>query len=139
MQNVVAPPKPRMVKKEKSIYERLGGKKSIIAAVNMFYDRVLRDPSLRPFFAKTNIDWLKTRQVQFFTQALGGPAIYKGPDMRSAHEHLPIEKRHFDRVAGHLVDTLKALKVPQSLIEEVIGAIAPLSDDIINTPTPSAG
>ena len=55
-----------------SLYERLGGKTAIAAAVEEFYVRVLADPELRPFFAKTNMKWLKTRQAQFLTQALGG-------------------------------------------------------------------
>jgi hemoglobin len=55
-----------------SLYERLGGKTAIVAAGEEFYRRVLADPELRPFFAKTNMKWLKTRQPHFLTQTLGG-------------------------------------------------------------------
>ena len=127
------------VQESPSLYERLGGKPAIAAAVDEFYVRVLADPELQPFFAKANIKWLKTRQAQFLTQALGGPAIYQGQDMRSAHAHLPIEARHFERVAGHLVGTLQTLEVPQPLIDEVIASVAPLAADIVNTPSSAAG
>jgi methyl-accepting chemotaxis protein len=118
-----------------SLYERLGGKTAITAAVEEFYRRVLADPELRPFFAKTNMKWLKTRQAQFLTQALGGPALYRGQDMKAAHAHLAIEARHFERVAGHLVGTLRSLGVSQPLIDEVVAGVAPLAADIVNTPS----
>jgi len=123
----------------KPLYEQLGGEVAIKATVDKFYQKVLADPALKPFFAKTNLAWLKGKQVAFFTQALGGPAIYKGRNMKRAHENLPIEQVHFDKVAGHLVETLQDLKVPQKLIDQVIAAVAPLSEDIVNTPSAPAG
>jgi methyl-accepting chemotaxis protein len=117
-----------------SLFERIGGVPAIKLAVEQFYDRVLADPELAPFFAHTNMDWLKARQNAFFIQALGGPPVYKGRDMRSAHAHLPIEPRHFERVASHLAETLRALNVPDPLVDEVLVRISPLADDIVNTP-----
>jgi methyl-accepting chemotaxis protein len=121
-----------------SLFERLGGVPAIKLAVEQFYERVLADPELAPFFADTNMAWLKARQNAFFIQALGGPPVYKGRDMRSAHAHLPIEPRHFERVAGHLADTLRALNVPQSLVDEVLLRVAPLADEVVNTPPTDA-
>ena len=76
---------------------------------------------------------MKVRQASFLTQALGGPAIYKGRDMKSAHEKHLIEKAHFDRVAYYLIETLKSLNVPQNLIDEIIAILTPLSEEIVNT------
>ena len=39
-------------------------------------------------FESTDMNWLKKSQIAFLTQALGGPAHYKGQDMRSAHAGL---------------------------------------------------
>jgi len=116
-----------------SLFERLGGVPAVKLAVEQFYDRVLADPELAPFFADTNMAWLKARQNAFFIQALGGPPVYKGRDMRSAHAHLPIAPRHFERVVGHLADTLRALKVPEPLVDEVLSRMAPLQDEVVNT------
>ncbi len=118
-----------------SLFERIGGVPAIKAAVENFYDRVLADPMLAPFFEGVNMRWLKGRQNAFFIQALGGPAVYKGRSMRRAHAKLPIEHRHFDQVAAHLVDALTELRVPRNLIDELIGAVAPLAGQIVNTPT----
>ncbi len=121
------------VEKENSLYDRLGGKKAVAAAVEGFYERVLKDPQLQSFFAKTNMAWLKSRQNQFLTQALGGPADYKGRSMKMAHTGLAIKQSHFDLVAKHLVETLASLKVPQALIDEVVAGVAPLAGEIVNS------
>lgn len=118
-----------------SLFEQLGGAPAITAAVDVFYERVLADPLLKPFFAKTDLAWLKRKQAAFFTQALGGPALYRGRDMKLAHLKLPIEQVHFDRVATHLSATLKELKVPNTLVNRVLDAIAPLAQEIVNTPS----
>src|SRR5437868_6073134 len=109
---------------------------AITLTVEKFYERVLADPNLVPFFARTNLNWLRKRQVQFFAQALGGPAEYPGRDMKTAHEHLAIRQNHFDRVADHLAKTLQSLGTSPPLIEEVIARVALLQAEIVNTPSP---
>ena len=121
-----------------TLYERLGGAPAISAVVDAFYQRVLADAVLRPFFAETNLQWLKARQKQFFGRALGGPEKYKGRPMREAHAQLPIEQMHFDRVAEHLIAVLNEAKIGFDLIEEVVAVVAPLAADLVNTPSPRA-
>src|SRR5512141_735065 len=116
-----------------SIYDRIGGAPALQAAVDAFYVRVLADPALKPFFEKTNLAALKTRQRAFFGQALGGPEVYRGRDMRSAHARFQITQNHFDKVAGHLVDTLTSLGVDQETVGEIVAAVAPLAAEIVNT------
>ena len=119
-----------------SLFERIGGVPAIKAAVDLFYDKVLADPELAPFFEKTNLTWLKARQNTFFITALGGPPLYKGRDMKSAHAHLGIAQEHFDKVAAHLADTLTELRVPAPIVQEVLGAVAPLAPEIVTSPAP---
>jgi truncated hemoglobin YjbI len=37
---------------------------------------------------------------------------------------------HFNRVAGHLTDSLSAAGVPEDTVEQILGAIAPQADEI---------
>ena len=121
---------------DKSLFDRLGGQPAISAAVEQFYDRVLADGDLAPFFENTSMDSLKRHQEVFLTQALGGPYRYSGRPIKAAHEHLSIEQHHFDLVAEHLVAALAALGVAPDLIDEVMASVAPLADDIVSvTPT----
>lgn len=128
-------PSSSIAGKSASIYDQIGGAAAVEAAVQAFYERVLADPLLEPFFEGTNLNWLKKSQVRFFTTALGGPAIYKGRDMRTAHADLPIEEKHFGQVALHLSETLKALKVPAHLIAKIMETAGSLAPEIIKTTT----
>lgn len=122
---------------ERTIYQLIGGAPAVTAAVEDFYLRVLADPLLKGFFAKTDMERQKSRQIQFLTTALGGPALYRGRDMKTAHAQLAIEQKHFDAVAGHLVATLKYLGVAAPLIDRIVAAVAPLAEQIVNTKTPA--
>ncbi|MEZ5419439.1 MAG: methyl-accepting chemotaxis protein [Vicinamibacterales bacterium] len=122
-----------------TLFERLGGVPAIKAAVDAFYARVLADADLAPFFEGVSMRAQVSKQNAFFIQALGGPQVYKGKDMRTAHAHLPITQDHFGKVAGHLVAALAEVGVPQSLIDEVIAAVAPLASDIVNISPADAG
>jgi hemoglobin len=116
-----------------SIYERIGGQEALTAVVDDFYERVLADAELAVFFTGTNLPRLKGVQVEFFTAALGGPDEYRGRSMKDVHRGRGIGQHHFDLVAKYLTDSLLAAGVPQETTETIIGAIAPLSADIVST------
>ena len=116
-----------------SVYDQIGGEAAILVTVETFYQRVLGDPLLQPFFEDIDMAMLKRQQVDFFSQALGGPNIYRGPDMKTVHANMVIEQRHFDRVAHHLVSTLQFLGVAPEHIETVVQTVGPLAAEIVNT------
>lgn len=116
-----------------SIYERIGGQEALITVVDDFYERVLADPELASFFTGSNMSRLKGKQVEFFAQALGGPAEYSGLSMKQVHQGRGIGQRHFDLVAKYLSESLLAAGVPSETVDEIIGAVAPLSDDIVSS------
>jgi hemoglobin len=113
-----------------SIYKQIGGAAALEAVVEDFYDRVLADDELAGFFTGANMSRLKGKQVEFFAAALGGPEPYTGAAMRQVHQGRGITMHHFNLVAGHLTDSLCAAGVPDGLIKQIIGTIAPLGDDI---------
>ncbi|WP_410567558.1 group I truncated hemoglobin [Amycolatopsis sp. cmx-4-61] len=114
-----------------SIYEQIGGQDALAAVVDDFYERVLADAELAPFFSGTNMSRLKGMQVEFFTAALGGPDEYRGRTMKDVHRGRGIAQHHFDLVAKYLTDSLLSAGVPEETTETIIGAIAPLSEDIV--------
>jgi hemoglobin len=116
-----------------TIYARVGGHEAIEAVVADFYVRVLADEQLRGFFAGTNMNRLKGKQVEFFAAALGGPDPYTGAPMKQVHQGRGITMHHFSLVAGHLSDALTAAGVPAGTVVEILGAIAPLAPDIAST------
>ncbi|MBD0324071.1 MAG: group 1 truncated hemoglobin [Aldersonia sp.] len=116
-----------------SIYEQIGGQEALITVVDDFYKRVLADPQLAGFFAGSNMSRLKGKQVEFFAAALGGPDEYSGLSMKDTHRGRGIGQIHFDLVAKHLSESLADAGVPDATVEKIIGAIAPLSDDIVSS------
>jgi len=136
------------IEEEETLYAAIGGGAAVKAAVQEFYQRVLADEELKPFFEGVEMSRLMRHQVAFITQALGGPAKYGGRDMKAAHAHLPIEARHFERVAMHLEATLEQLDVAPEHIKTILDTVASLAPEIVNrhpeeetpatTDTPSA-
>jgi len=57
-------------------FERVGGEQGVKDLVRAFYDRVLVDPELAPFFEDSAIERLLAMQSEFFAAALGGPVKY---------------------------------------------------------------
>lgn len=116
---------------EETLYDRIGGAPAVTAAVDGFYDRVLADVELSPFFEGVNTTKLRVHQVRFFTIAFGKiPEDLDVPGLiREKHASLfrkGLDASHFDLVAGHLVDTLKSLDVTQEMIDEVVAIVGPL-------------
>jgi hemoglobin len=114
-----------------SIYDTIGRESAVRAAVDDFYARVLADSWLAPFFTGTDLQRLKAHQRAFIAAAIGGPEIYAGRDMASAHAALGIGDDDFDAVVGHLVGTLTALGVPEDTIGQIGQALAPLRGAIV--------
>ncbi len=121
-----------------SLFERIGGKDAIEAAVDIFYGKVMADDHINRFFAGVDMDKQRGKQKIFLAYAFGGPVKYDGKDMREAHKHLVergLNDSHFDAVAGHLQATLEELNVPADLIGEVMAIAGSTRDDVLNRPT----
>ena len=61
-----------------SIFERIGGNKAVNAAVDLFYEKVLADPSTTDYFKGINMEIQREKQKKFLTYAFGGPNSYTG-------------------------------------------------------------
>ena len=114
-----------------SVLEQIGGKPALAAAVDGLYERLLADPVLAPYFAGTDMDGQKRHMRAFMAVALGGADVYAGREMNNAHADLSVTHDAFDRVVGHLVDTLVSLGVPGELIQAIGDKLAPLRDQIV--------
>jgi hemoglobin len=114
-----------------TLYETLGKETSIAAVVAAFYERVLADPRLAPFFATTDMTALRAHQAAFLVAATGGPKVYDGRDLMLAHAGLGITDADFDSVAGHLVATLTDAGVDADTVGAVAAAVLPLRSSIV--------
>lgn len=119
----------------RTLYERLGGEAAVLAAVGLFYEKVTSDPMTRPWFSALDIAAQTRKQVAFMTWAFGGPAEYKGRDLRAAHAPLVdkgLDDQHFDAVLGHLESTLRDLDVEPELIADALAIVGKTRADVLN-------
>jgi hemoglobin len=118
-----------------SLYERIGGEPAIMAAVDLFYAKVIKDDVTRPFFDGLDMNAQVQKQIAFMSRALGGPVQYNGRDLRAAHAKLVRDKGlsdvHFDAIAKHLRATLEELGVQKPLVDEAITAVAGMRDEVL--------
>ena len=123
--------------KEKSLYDRLGEKKAITAVVDEFVGRVAADKRINAFFTATAADpkrlaSFKGKLVDQICEASGGPCKYTGKDMKTAHAGMNIKDSDFNALVEDLKASLDHFKVPAREQQELIGALAPMHDDIVN-------
>jgi hemoglobin len=118
-----------------SLYERIGGESAIMAAVDLFYGRVLDDEVTKPFFEGLDMTRQIAKQVAFMTWAFGGPSEFRGRDLRTAHADLVKNRglgdEHFDAIARHLEATLKELGVADDLIREALGIVSTTRNEVL--------
>lgn len=115
----------------KSLYERLGGKPAITAVVDDFVGNVAADRRINERFSGANVPRLKQMLVDQICQGTGGPCVYKGDDMRSAHRGMKITAAEFDALVEDLVRSLDKFAVPAREKNELLGLLAPMKSDIV--------
>ena len=120
-----------------SLYKRLGGYDAIAAVTDDFIGRLLKDPALSRFFAGHGEDSKgRIRQliVDQLCAATGGPCVYIGRDMRTAHKGIGIAEADWTASVGHLIASLDKFKVGQKEKEDLLAIASSLKKDIVEKP-----
>lgn len=117
---------------QESLYQRIGGKPALEAAVDRFYERVLADDRIRHFFDTVDMEAQRGKQKRFLAVVFGANQKWEGKDMREAHKHLDLTEEHFQAVAENLQGALEDLDVPKPLIDQVMAIAASTHDDVLD-------
>lgn len=117
---------------EPTLYDHFGGAEPIQAVTEEFYRKVLADEMLGPMFAGTDMTRQAGMLAQFLASAFGGPMVYSGRDLRTAHAGMPLTDEHFDRVIGHLATTLGDFGVGGHDIAAAGAVAETVRDDVLN-------
>ena len=116
----------------KTLYDRVGGDIAIAMLVDRFYDRVLRDTELEPYFRHVPMEKLREMQLEFFSAALDGPAHYSGRPIEQVHKGKGITTRQLTRFMHHLLATIQFLKLSEREVSEMYSRIGLFGDSIID-------
>lgn len=115
-----------------SLYQQIGGKAALSAAVDLFYVKVLADERVNHFFEDVNMKTQHEKQKAFLAAAMGAPTPWTGKDMRKAHANLDLRESDFAVIAENLQATLTELKLSEELIGRVMAIVASTRDDVLN-------
>lgn len=112
-------------------YERIGGADAVASLVDAFYERVLADEELAPFFENADMEQLREMQGMLFSTALGGPSTYEGRPIAHVHQGRGIRRAHFQRFVEHLFETLDDFDLDERDKREMIARINTYSSEIL--------
>jgi hemoglobin len=116
----------------KTLYDRVGGDIAIAMLVDRFYDRVLKDTELEPYFRHVPMEKLREMQLEFFSAALDGPAHYSGRSIDDVHKGKGITSRQLTRFMHHLLATIQFLKLSEREVSEMYSRIGLFGDSVID-------
>ena len=105
------------------LYDLIGGRRTIWAATDAFYRRVLADETVSHFFRNSDVPNLRARQSMFISMLLGGRVVYTGKEIGAAHAHsrqLGLNDTHFDAFLAHFRAALKEVGVADDKADKVL-------------------
>lgn len=114
-----------------SLYQALGEKAGLTQLVEDFHLRLLADARMGPHFKPANAQNIKEQLVDQFCAVTGGPCVYKGADMKSAHSNLDINKGDFNALVEVLQQAMDAKGIAFVTQNKLLARLAPMHRDII--------
>ncbi len=117
-----------------SLYARLGGYDALAAVANALLPRLQGDDKLRRFWDHRGDDGIEREKqllVDFLSAESGGPMLYTGRDMLTTHKGMQIDEDDWERLIGHLTETLGSFNVPEQETNEVLAFIESTKQEIV--------
>jgi hemoglobin len=114
-----------------SLYQDLGGHDGIVKIANQTADNFLADDRIKQTFDDTNMDRFKALLADQFCQLTGGPCVYKGRDMHTAHKGLHLDTADFNAVVEDLQAAMDKYDVPFRTQNRLLALLAPMKRDIV--------
>lgn len=117
------------------LYDLIGGRRTIWAATESFYRRVLADEELRHFFNSTDMQEQKARQSMFISMLLGGRIVYTGKEIGASHARAReqgLHDGHFDKFLDHFRAALAEVGVKPERVEKVMKLLEAKRSVVLN-------
>jgi len=114
-----------------TLYERLGGTEGITRIANDVVDNHLANPCIATRFQKIDSRGLKKAAASFFITGTGGPQVYEGKDMVTAHANMNVSAEEFVAVLDDALAALTKNGIGQREQEEVLFALYSMKATIV--------
>ena len=114
-----------------ALYQAFGEKAGLVKLMDDFVPRLQADKRTATAFKDANVANLKARLVDQICQVSGGPCVYKGADMKSAHSSMDITKADFNALVEVLQQSMDAQGIPFRNQNQLLAKLAPMHRDVI--------
>ncbi|MFN3783390.1 MAG: group I truncated hemoglobin [Spirosomataceae bacterium] len=126
-----------------TLYDRLGGVDAITLVVDQFIANVAVNPDMERTFqplleevsrlggSSPKLASLRNNLIDQMCEAAGGPQMYRGKDMVTAHRGMNITAEEFNSMAKNLSDAIDKFNVPAAEKNELMAVIASLQPQIV--------
>jgi len=120
-----------------SIYDNLGGEKTLRSLVEAFYPKVQAHPLLGPLFPE-DIFPVMEKQFMFMSQFFGGPSLYSDqyghPMMRARHMPFPITEERAEAWLSCMASALQEIGIEDPFRAFILQRLSGPAHHFINTP-----
>lgn len=116
---------------ETSLFERLGGEDGIHEITREIVRLHDQNDALTRIMDGVDRDRLARRVAQFIISGTGGPPIYEGRDLVSAHAHLDLTNAHFLSAGGDVIQAMKNEGCTEGEIQEIVCILVSLRDEVV--------
>lgn len=113
------------------LYQAIGEKPGIRALMDDFVVRLKADSRIGDQFKETNAENLASQLTDQVCQLAGGPCVYKGPDMKTAHEGMEITRAHFNALVEVLQASMDAKGISFQRQNQILALLAPMHRDTV--------
>jgi hemoglobin len=115
------------------LYQAFGEQAGIRSLMDDFVLRLRADARIGEQFKETNLDNLAKQLSDQLCQLSGGPCVYKGADMKTAHADMDVTRAHFNALVEVLQQTMAARGIPFQRQNQMLALLAPMYRDMVTT------
>jgi hemoglobin len=115
-----------------ALYKIFGEKAGLVKLMDDFVNRLKADSRTGPHFKDANPRNLKEQLVDQVCQVTGGPCVYQGSDMKSAHSGMDIKTSDFNALVEVMQQAMDAQGIPFQAQNQLLAKLAPMHRDIIS-------
>ena len=115
-----------------SLYERLGATEGITAIASDIVDLHLANPRIAPRYVESDVAAVKHAVATFFITGSGGPDVYEGKDMLTAHRGMNIDAAELVAAIDDAMAALDKNGIGEREKEEVLFILYGLKDEVVH-------
>ncbi|MDM7943080.1 MAG: group 1 truncated hemoglobin [Hydrogenophaga sp.] len=113
------------------LYRAFGEEAGIRSLMDDFVLRLKADPRVGEQFQDTNLTNLAKSLSDQLCQLSGGPCVYRGPDMKTAHADRDTTRAQFNALVEVLQLSMEARGIPFTRQNQMLALLAPMHRDVI--------